>query len=116
MASQVCLPTAGKNALVMGPGLGVGEKTKALVRRAPHPDAPPAERRRAIVLRRRRASPVFEDEKRAVFATSYHNPARCGADAGMMANSQAFRSHAGKNDENHGRFFIPSRINLAIRS
>ncbi|HUZ90818.1 MAG TPA: NAD(P)H-hydrate dehydratase [Methylocella sp.] len=39
-----------KNTLVMGPGLGVGEKTRGLVRAALTADAGRAERRRAVVL------------------------------------------------------------------
>jgi hydroxyethylthiazole kinase-like uncharacterized protein yjeF len=39
-----------RNTLVMGPGLGVGEKTRGLVRAALTPDAPPSKRRRSIVL------------------------------------------------------------------
>jgi ADP-dependent NAD(P)H-hydrate dehydratase / NAD(P)H-hydrate epimerase len=39
-----------KNTLVMGPGLGVGEKTRGLVRAALTADATPGERRRAVVL------------------------------------------------------------------
>ena len=95
-----------KNALVMGPGLGVGEKTKALVRAALTADAPPAERRRAIVLDAD-ALTSFEDDVRCLARLIRQS----GKDVVLTPHDGEFArlfGRAGKNDENQWASLYPA--------
>ena len=111
MASLVCLPTAGKMRS-SSDGLGVGEKTKALVRAALTVDAPPAERRRVIVLDAD-ALTSFEDDVCCLARLIRQS----GKDVVLTPHDGEFArlfGHAGKNDENQWAGLYPADANLAF--
>ena len=90
----------------MGPGLGIGEKTKALVRAALTTDALPAERRRAIVLDAD-ALTSFEDDVCCLARLIRQS----GKDVVLTPHDGEFArlfGHAGKNDENQWAGLYPA--------
>lgn len=94
-----------KNAIVMGPALGVGEKTQGLVRAALAADAKPGEPRRAVVL---------DADALTSFADDACGLARLirqsGKDVVLTPHDGEFArlfGHAGKNDESRWASLFP---------
>lgn len=95
-----------KNALIMGPALGVGGKTRDLVRRALSPDLPPGRTRRALVL---------DADALTSFAEDACGLARLirqsGKDVVLTPHEGEFArlfGHAGKNDESQWAALFPA--------